>query len=195
MRHLTCLLPLLILTACGTLKPIKGGVSTGISTFPSGTNSFTIAQPENPEQASTHTFKRVETREFYPGAHFPAISVPVRETITQEQGVTLGAAQKDTSRTLTARLSAMRPVQYAGILLIVAAGVLFYFGWPTPAALSAVCGVGMIILAAVVPGNETPILIGGVLVALVGCAAVFYAWHRRGDSFDSNPDKNQIPPA
>lgn len=186
MNWLPCL-ALLLLTACGSLKPIKGGVSTGASTFPSGTNSFSIAQPENPEQASTHTFKRVETREFLAGTNFPAVLVPIRETITQEQGVTLGAAQKDTARTLSARLTAMRPVQYAGILLIVAAGVLFYFGWPTPAALSAVCGVGMIILAAVVPGNESAILIGGVLVALVGCAAVFYAWHRRGDATNPPP--------
>ncbi len=157
-----------------------------------------LTQPENPAQASSQHVERI-TRSSLPipagstlvvttnsgsaAAVAPAtlvLAAPTTQTleVIERTGTTLGAAHRDDSRNLAARFAGLRPVQYTGLLLILGAGALAYFGWWTKAALAAGAGAGMIALAAAIPGHETLILTGGGAVVVLGSLLVLYAYHK-----------------
>ncbi|MHB8520713.1 MAG: hypothetical protein ACYDH9_08135 [Limisphaerales bacterium] len=161
-----------------------------------------IVQPDNPAAASRQT--RESTNEFSVvipagstvrqvnvsgaaggrGATTNALEFTVSAPTTIHQGSgehveqTLGAAQKDTSRELGARLTALKPVQWVGVLLLLGAGALAYFGWWTKAAICGGVGVAMIVLAATIPGHETAILAVGGAVVAVSLPIVLYIYHK-----------------
>jgi hypothetical protein len=93
----------------------------------------------------------------------------------------------------------MKPVQWAGIACLVGAGALAYFGWWTPAMIAGATGLGLIVMAHAIVGNERLILI----IALAGLAIVivFRAYekgkldHILPDSLDRNPKNAGGAPA
>lgn len=194
----------LLATGCSAVKPLKPGTARITLSQAGVTNRYELTQSENPAHASSQNSERVQRMELplaagsvvqtvTPGlpisasaltnpAAYPAnvtLAAPAVmkiETI-ERTGTVLGAAQKDTSRELSARFAAMRPVQWAGVLLILGAVALAYFGWWTPAGIASAAGMGMIVLAQVLPGHEWLILAGGVAVAALGVLVVFYAYN------------------
>lgn len=114
----------------------------------------------------------------------------------------LGGTFLDAARALGARLAAARPVQYAGIAFIVAAGFLFYFGWPKIAVCAVISGVGMIVLSMIIPGNERWILGGFAAFFIVASAALLIGFYKgkdedhngRADWFDRIWNKIQNRP-
>ncbi len=136
------LLLLLPLAGCAFApKPLSGGRST--STL--GGDKVEIQAPENPATETKQTTKKTTVRKF---AKAPASNrnspatvansatveeSPVQpapqieeETVTQEVTVEIGAAQKDTSRELAAKLQSMRPMQFLGAAFLIAALAMFH---------------------------------------------------------------------
>lgn len=191
------------LCGCGLVKPQRGGrahLPAPSSSAP--TAALEITQPENPAGPSTQTRETTNDLSLLipagstvrqmsvtpPTATTPAATNTVEVTVSAPTSLhqthaetatqVIGAAQKDTSRELGARLAAMRPVQWVGILLLLGAGALAYFGWWTKAAIAGAVGVGMIVVAAVLPGHEAAILaVGGVIVA-VALPTILYVYHK-----------------
>ena len=188
---------LLLLTGCGMLhQPRKVGSARRVqSTSVSPTNTITtisseITQPEDPAQASSQ-FSEKKSRLTLP---LPAasrlierssapddsgktistektivLSAPTVQTLETEEryGATLGAAQKDDSASLAARFSNMRPVQIAGLLMILGAGALGYFTgrWKSPAIIAA-AGLGLVLIAHLLVGHELFLLVVGLGASL-----------------------------
>lgn len=141
--------------------------------------SWTVALPEVPGEVPQTNFLSVRAAE----------PIVVTEKEVTGGKTELGASWKDTARELGAKLSAMRPVQWAGIALCVGSVAAFYFGWPSLGFLAIAVGLGMIVAAAVIPGRETLILfVGGIGLALIALAVV-YAYSK--GKLDAN--KNGIP--
>lgn len=106
------------------------------------------------------------------------VSTPVREIISEEAVTSIGSAQKDTSRELGARLQNMRGVQWVGILLLIVGPVLgFKLGWFTNGLIAGGVGLGLIILAQVLPGNEAWLGLLGLLVMPIVAYAYYKAHH------------------
>jgi hypothetical protein len=141
-----------------------------------------------------------------PPAPEPATTpAPARALLSESierTSTTIGAAQKDESRTIAAKLASIRPVQYVGILLVLAALAMFH---PVVKAVTAsttlqiVTGaVGMLLLFAplVIVGNEHLLLIAGIALP-----AIWFVVHRHGrlqGFIDANQDgiddRRQTPP-
>ncbi|WP_404422916.1 hypothetical protein [Nibricoccus sp. IMCC34717] len=174
---------------------------------------ITVAAPENPATPTTQTHKRMVTRRFTPESLRPPTikeSLPVAQEPTaghavqhvaeefesEETTTTIGAAQKDTTREISAKLAALRPVQMFGGALVAAAVAMF---WP-PVRLAigagkeiqmwtALAGAALIFIPPLLPGNERLILV----TALVGLA-LFWLSHRlsyKSGMLDAN--HNGIP--
>lgn len=171
---------LLVLIGCGSqraMRPGRAEISPGRAS---------VVQPENPATPTTTLTERETTTESFPAVHgfrtgslstVPAPSAVSNVTRQVERTVvTIGGAHRDEARGLSAKFSAIRPVQYAGLALILGAGALAYFQWWTKAALVGLCGLGMVVVAAVIPGNELLILGGFAAVAVIGCLLVLYAY-------------------
>jgi hypothetical protein len=113
----------------------------------------------------------------------PALLTDVQETHALTE---LGAAQKDTARELTAKLSSLRGIVWVGL-------GLFLFGlaslwWPplqavigsiTTSAAITLGGVALIILPTLVVGHELLIL-GGIVLAVGGWFLAHRHGHARG---------------
>lgn len=163
-----------------------------------------LTQPENPGSAASQNSER----ESETTLHIPAASrilettrttdeagkaVEITRTIIpaeattqstrsrEKKGTVIGAAQKDTSRELATRLASMRPVQYAGIVLILAALAMFH---PVVRAVTAsvtlqivtgATGLALVFAPMVVAGHEATILFAG-----LGLVAVWFFVHRHG---------------
>ncbi len=202
--YIVVLFLVFLLVGCGTIRPLKPGSARIVSTQAGVTNSYELTQSENPAHASSQNSERVQRMELplaagsvvqtvtpglpitshsltnstaYPASVTLAAPAVMKLETIERTGTVLGAAQKDTSRELTARFAAMRPVQWVGVLLILGAVALAYFGWWTPAGIAGAAGAGMIVLAQVLPGHEWLILAGGVAVAALGVLVVFYAYN------------------
>ena len=177
----------LALAGCIMPHPLKGGKAlTARST--SGRFEQTLTQGDNAAQPSRQTQDTVRVRTYTlpAGARMEEATVVSSETaapltnihsivLTQPMPVTereetraaseLGAAQKDTTRELGARLASLRGITWLGV-------VLFLFGltslvWPplklvvgsvTTSAAVLVGGIVLIILPTLIAGNELLIL-------------------------------------
>jgi len=185
---------LLLLVGCATspMPPIKGGhasVTRGTSTAPA---QVAISQPDNPAAVTEQTVKEDNTETFiFPVAttivtevkqpdgsstvvteNVPAgtkkISVVRRDTVQK-----IGAAQKDTSREIAAKLASFKPVQYIGVVILLAAASMFHpvvrvalgVGKDMQMA-TAATGAALIFGPTLFVGNEKLILIGGIAVLL-----------------------------
>ena len=152
-----------------------------------------LQQPENPSAASSQAVNREESKQ----SVVPVPVVRVTETpqadgkvvrvteqfapqvltsnIKENTSTVLGAAHKDEGREIAAKLSAMRPVQFAGIAALLAAAAMFHPIVRTAvgggkSVQMAVGGVGLLLIfgPSLFVGQEKLILVGGVIFA---CAA------------------------
>lgn len=211
MKLLTLAVLLSISVGCIGLKPHRGG-KAATSFSPSGSiEQSTVQQSDNPDTPSTQTHENVVEESYViptgsvlreekveppKRSGQPSVTnrmetkvsepMPVTKRITAKVMTQVGAAQKDTSRSIAVKLQAMRPVQWVGIVLILAAAALAYFQWWTKAAIAAGIGIGMIVLAAIVPGNEGLILGVGLAVFAIACLLVLYAYSK--GQLDKNKD-------
>jgi hypothetical protein len=106
-----------------------------------------------------------------------------REVITEEATTRLGASQADTARELGVRLTNMRGVMYVGLVLLFAGPIIGWkLGWMLNGCIAGAVGLGLVILATVVPGNEAWLgLCGLLLIPLVG-----YVYYKsRADASES----------
>lgn len=145
------------------LKPGKAAVKSGVAGFEAG-----VQQSQNPKTESTQKIKRTTE------------SNGVKTT--EEVETKIGAAQKDTAREAAAKLAALRPTMYIGILVFLfGAASLFWpplkviVGSVTTSAVVAGAGLALIVLPSLIVGNE--VLILGVAL---GGAALYWFSHRHG---------------
>lgn len=179
---------LVLCAGCAGLRPQRGGKalaklpSVGLSARPQAeAMEVSMHQPENPSQAASQTIKRV-TETVAPSpppvavipsaqpqptpAAPPATPVVLRQT--EEITTTIGAAQKDVSREITAKLASARWVQVLGVLMILAGCATFhpavklFVASKTVTASLFAFGVLLVFLPFVIVGNETMLSIVGV---------------------------------
>lgn len=177
MRPAAILLPLLLAgCAMSQLKPYQGGKSSASI----GGDVVEVTTPENPQTPTTQTTKKTTVRKY---AKAPASGrngyaevkeevSPIQpsleeETVTQEMTVQIGAAHKDDSREMAAKLAAMGKFQWVGVALLVAALAMFH-----PAAriltgfsremqmITGAAGAVLIFGPQLIAGNELYIIIG-----------------------------------
>lgn len=206
MRSFFLLLVMALLCGCGFRgRSHRGGES---STVLGGLSSSAIkaVAPESPQTPSTTTLRKEVVEEFAPGVSrssevgcshgpgeaapggvaSPVLPPPVRRVIREEAVSTTGAAQKDTSQDLSARLSNMRSVQWVGVLLLVAGPVVGWkLGWLTNGLVAGLAGLALIILAQVLPGNEAWLGLG-VLTIIPLVAFVYYKSHHDAKGGDAS---------
>lgn len=184
-NKLIFIIGLILLSSCA-LQPLKGGRST------IGTTTQELVQPENPEAPSSQQVDYDVERtlvvpansllEFHDGTNSfsvrPSKEMPIVLKERRHRSAILGGAQKDTSRSLAASLKAMQPVMWVGILVILGGVALAYYGWWTKAAIAWAVGVGMIVIAAVVPGHSAMILGIGMPTLAFACLLVLYVYYK-----------------
>ncbi len=101
--------------------------------------------------------------------------------ITDRENTVIGAAQADNARALAAKLSAMKPIQFCGVLLVLAALAMFHPAVravtmsTTLQAVTGAAGVALIFGPILLVGHE-----GVFLVAGVGVPALWFIVHRHG---------------
>jgi hypothetical protein len=100
----------------------------------------------------------------------------LEETTHEKAVATVGAAQADTSREISAKLASFRPVQFAGVGFLLFAASLFnpwlraaVGGGKSVQMALAVFGVVLIFAPALLVGRET-------LVLVLGCVAIGAWW-------------------
>lgn len=191
---------------CAGMRPQRGGTQTATLGGTAGPTVVTTSAPENPKTPSTTTVEKTITREFSTALSMAqpaavaagvqnstglstgadgakAASVPshppiLRETVTERATTELGTAQKDTAREVGARLANMRGVMWVGVLLLVAGPVVGWrMGWFTNGCIAGAVGLGLIILAQVVPGNEAWFGLGGLLLLPLVAYVYYRAQH------------------
>ncbi len=187
------------------LKPLRGGsavapVKAGVTAVAGP--AATITQPENPAAKSSQRVAATEEVVYV----FPQATEVVTTTTEpsgtvisvvekipagtrkvslskQETEQMLGASQQDDSREITAKLASMKPVQFAGIGLMVVAAAMFH-----PVARAAVgagkemqmtvaaVGAALVFAPMLLVGNEKLILVGGLvlIVAVFGLSRLSY---------------------
>lgn len=102
----------------------------------------------------------------------------ISERIHARATTQLGTAQKDTTRELGTRLANMRLVMLVGIGLLVAGPVVGWkIGWFTNGCIAGAVGLLLIILSAVLPGNEAWLGLGGLLLIPLVAYAYYKAHH------------------
>lgn len=111
----------------------------------------------------------------------PAGTVKVTSS-TRDVAQQIGAAQKDTSREVTAKLASFKPVQYVGIALLLVAAAMFHpvvraavSGGKEVQMAAAAVGLTLVFGPAMFVGNERIILFAG-----IGGLFVIYALSRLG---------------
>lgn len=210
-RPLPCALLSLCLCSCTGLRPLRGGHSTTGPAL-SGGLTQTLTQPDNPSQPSRQTQDTLRLRTYErradfspqqlaprsadfrpqhlppaPGAFSPSAINYQPSTLISDLEQThatteLGAAQKDTSRQITAKLASLKSIVWVGLALFIF-GLASLF-WPslqtligsvtTSAAITA-GGLALMVLPTLIVGNELLIL-GGVVLAV----ALWFLAHRHG---------------
>jgi len=162
-----------LLVGCATMRPLKPGAAS-VST-PQGLVA-TVAQSENPVAATHQTIvERTTTRTApRPSAEGCVSVVESERTITTD----IGPAQKDTARELAARLASMRAVMWVGIVLLVGGPLVGWrLGWFTNGLVAGGVGLGLIVLAQVLPGNEAWLGLLGLGVVPVVAYVYYRAQH------------------
>ena len=165
------------LLACScSVRPLHGGRST-TATSPTGGLSQTLAQSDNPSQPSRQTQDLIRTRTYSlplsnipqpsPSIHYPVPSIQLVADREESHATTeLGAAQKDTARELSAKLSSLKSIVWVGLALFIL-GLLSLF-WPplkaiigsvTTSAAVAAGGLALIVLPTLIaPAAAAPLL-------------------------------------
>lgn len=185
------------LAGCGLTasspKPQRGGSATITGKSPQAPASVTMEASENPKAPSKQESKEQETTTYV----FPQATETVTETkqpdgssvvvtekipagtkkiVTASRDVKqeIGAAQKDDSREITAKLASFKPVQYVGIALLLAAAAMFHplvrgaiGGGKEIQMATAGIGVALIFGPSLFVGNERLILLGGLAALLI----------------------------
>ncbi len=139
-------------------------------------------QPEtSPRRAAAQSESRVAAATVQGASPAPKVSEPgaaapvklLRQSVREKSTTQTGAAQKDTARELGTRLANMRGVMWVGVLLLIVGPIVGWkLGWFTNGCIAGGVGLGLVILAQVVPGNEAWFgLFGLLLIPLVA-----YAW-------------------
>ena len=194
----------LLLSGCGTSRPLKGGKATTLSKTTQGVEQ-SVVQGDNAAQASRQDQETVKTRTYTlpagsrleetqvreseagaPVTNVQAVVVsaptPVVERVETRAKTELGAAQKDTAREIGAKLSNLKGIVWLGAgLFVFGLASLVYpplraiLGSVTTSAAILVGGIALIVLPTLIVGNE--------LLILGGVAVVVGAWflaHRHG---------------
>jgi len=204
MKHTILILSLLALAGCTAMKPLKGGKATTLSKFTQGIEQ-TVVQSDNPAAVSRQDQETVRTKSYtvpagsqlvetrvasdaggapVTNASALVISAPMAVTEHEETRAKteLGAAQKDTARELSAKLSSLKGIVWLGAaLFLFGLATLFYpplkliIGSVTTSAAILVGGLALMVLPTLVVGNELLIL-GGVGTAV----GVWFLAHRHG---------------
>ena len=206
-----CLAAAAVLVGCAGPRPLKPGVATMRSTAPATGAQFAseMKQPENPSQPAAQSFERtsevelplprgtrVEERVAVTDERKSADAPPVVTTRTivlsepviqrtrtvEKAGTTIGAAQKDSARELSARLSSLKSVVWVGMALFVF-GLASLTYPPLRAIIGSVTtsmallggGVALMILPTLVAGHE--LMIFGAVAVLLGA---WFLAHRHG---------------
>lgn len=185
------------LAGCSVLqpgpKPQRGGSATVSRPTAVSPATATITQPENPTGSSKQETKEQEATTYI----FPQATEVVTETkqpdgssivvtekipagtkkivsASRDVRQEIGAAQKDDSREITAKLASFKPVQYVGIALLLVAAAMFHplvrgaiGGGKEIQMATAGIGVALIFGPSLFVGNERLILLGGLAVLLV----------------------------
>jgi len=181
-----------LITGCTTSALKPGSATTKVSQ----TNIVAeLVQSENPQAESTQVVEResvyapTNTAYVFNPAVWPSYPVRTVERVT----TTIGAAQKDTSREIAAKLAATRPALWVGIGFIVLAGVFAWKAWFTPAAISAGVGLSLMLFSQAIATHTTLMLI--IAGAALAIFVVFRAYDKGKldsilpDNLDRNPTK------
>lgn len=159
-----CLLALSLLTTGCSPLPLRPGRAAIVTE--SG-KQISVRQSQNPLNETTQDYKRV---------------TDTQGTTTEEVHTKIGAAQKDVAREMAAKLGAMRPVMWVGILLFLfGAASLVYpplkliVASTTTSLVLTASGLAMIVLPSLVVGNEVLIMAVG-----LGAAGLYWFSHRHG---------------
>jgi len=169
------LVMVLVLAGCVGVRALQPG--QGSTAFATGTTA-TIQQSENPVAPSIQVVSESVSE-----SQGGVVTTIERSVTTQ-----LGAAQKDMARELGARLSNMRGVMWVGLALMIGGPLVGWkLGWLVNGMLAGAVGLGLVILATVLPGNEAWFGLGG-LVVLPIVAYVYYR-ARHDEKVESTPPK------
>lgn len=157
------ILSLALLTGCGGF-PLSGGRAEFQS--PSGA-AGAVQQPQNPKQESSQVWEREQRPD---------------GSVQERVSTKIGAAQKDNTREIGAKLASLKWVVWVGIAVFLF-GVASMF-WPplkvvvasqTTSLMLAAAGIALIVLPSLIVGNELLIL----AVAL-GAVGIYWFSHRHG---------------
>jgi hypothetical protein len=200
---LTFAITAMLFTAGCTMAPLKGGKATTSQT--GGRIEQTVAQGENPAQASRQDQETVRTKSYTvpagsrlvethvvadgggaPVTNASALVIsapmPVVEHEETRAKTELGAAQKDTARELSAKLASLKGIVWVGVaMFLFGLASMFYpplqaiIGSVTTSAAILVGGIALMVLPSLVVGNELLIL-GGVAAAV----GLWFFAHRHG---------------
>jgi hypothetical protein len=164
-----------------------GGLFVQQSENPATPTVIEISRPDNvsyPSEGET-----LDGNSYPDGINLGKISIDRGYVIK----VVLGAAQEDLSREIAAKLSSMKPVQYAGIGLIVLGMVAFFIvrnAWPTNAFIiligSAGAGGAMIALSVWMP-QINPWAGLGLLGLLTFVPVIAYVYYKVRNDHIENP--------
>lgn len=156
---------LVVVSLCGCTLPLRPGRSS-VSTETG--KVLQVRQSQNPLTETIQDYKRVTDND---------------RVTTEEIHTKIGAAQKDTARELGAKLGALAPVVWVGILVFLFGAASFVYpplkiivgGSVTTSAVISGAGLAMIVLPTLIVGHE--LLILGVAA---GAAVLYWFAHRHG---------------
>lgn len=174
-------------------KILSGGKSNSTLGGIGQTTVNSFNQPSNPNESASASATRNETTE----EPTPLVSSRITETKGRDGVVTIvreefapvmrknrvettsntkvGGAHKDNSLEIVAKITAMRPVQFVGVaLMVIAAGIMFYAplrivlggGKQFPIALGFI-GLGLVVSPQIISGHETVIIITAAIASLI----------------------------
>jgi hypothetical protein len=196
------LVALMLVAGCAGPHPLRGGHAL-TTPAPAGGIAQSLAQSDNPAQPTRQTQETIKTRTYNIPAGIPLAPVSALSPIPSHSSypsysaapnllltdreetratTELGAAQKDTARELTAKLSSLRGIVWVGVILFIF-GLASIFWTPLQTIIASVTtsiaitlgGVALMILPTLIVGNELLIL-GGVALAV----GAWFLAHRHG---------------
>jgi hypothetical protein len=203
MKNTILIVAMLVLGGCSTVRPLQGGKAT--TSQSAGQISQSVAQGDNPAQASRQDQETVRTRSYTlpSGSRLEEVRVtsgasgavttnlhtvvinepmPVNEREETRAKTELGAAQKDTAREIGAKLASLKGIVWVGAAMFVfGLASIFYpplkllIGSVTTSAAITVGGLALMVLPTLIVGNELLIL-AGVAVAV----GLWFLAHRHG---------------
>lgn len=171
------------------MRPQKGGRSlittpplSASFASPVSASTYELTQPENPATASTQVIERSTETLIAPSASAASPQSQIANQkpqilhATERISTTIGAAQKDTARELSAKLAAVRPALWAGLACLPIAGAFAYFGWYSPAIIAAGTGLGLMLFSQAIATHTTLLLV--VVCAVAAILLIFRAYER-----------------